>query len=59
MLVDELILHALGHAPYDADDESSLALASQSVESVEASEDALLGIVAHAASVDKDGVGSI
>ena len=59
MLVDEHLLHALGHAADDADDESALALVAQGVQLVESRENLLLGIVAHRARVDKYRIGLV
>ena len=56
VLVEELLLDALGHAAEDADDEALLVLP-QGMEILEAAVDFLLGVVADGASVDEDGVG--
>ena len=56
---DEHILHALGHAANDAYEQPATTLATQGVELIEAGKDALLGIVAHRAGVDKYGIGLV
>ena len=59
MLIDEHVLHALGHAADDADDETALPLQAVGVQLVQARKDLLLGIVAHRARVDHDRVGLV
>ena len=55
VIVEEAFFYAFGHTAQDADNQSAPVLA-QRVERVQAVNDALLGIVAHTASIEKYGV---